>query len=159
MKFFISLLLLILSPSLADAEITLPVSCENVTKISVDQLKSSDLLITIEGDPYIYFLTLWLKPEVAKRYNETAAQSIITEIKPDGTFIVNNPLLLLTPSGAMTSDAPYQTTINPKQLILFAKTKEKAFEAAQKVCPQIKPKVFFLYDYFEAKKRRSSKNR
>lgn len=149
MKALITLLMLTISIPLAYADITLPVSCDNVYKTSINQLKSSDLQINLKGDPYVYFITLYLEPEIAKKYNKIAEPSIIKTVRPNGTFIINNPLLLLTPSGAITSDLPYQTSINSRQLILFIKTKDKALEIAQKVCPQIKPEVFFLYDYLE----------
>lgn len=149
MKYVIALLLLAFSTSLAYAEVTIPISCDNVTKISVDQLKASDLNFIIEEDPYVYFITLWLNQESATKYKKAAAKSIITAVKPDGTYVIKNQILLLTPLGVIKSDAPYQTTINSRQLILFMKTKKKAFVAAQQVCPKIKPKVFFLYDYLE----------
>lgn len=158
MKFIISLLLLICLTTQAGAEITLFVSCDNVTKTSIDQLRASDLQFTIEGDPYVYFITLWLTPEDAQKYNKIAAQSIITGINPDGTFVINDPLLLLTPSETITSDLPYQTSINSRQLILFTKTKEKALEVTQKVCSQITPKVFYMYDYLEEQRVKEKQN-
>ena len=149
MKLFAAILLVICTLSSAYAEITLPVSCENVTKISIDQLKASEIRITLEGDPYLYFITLWLTPATATKYNKLAAPSIITAINPDGSYVITNPILLQTSSGSIYSDAPYQTSINSRQLILLKSTKEKAFKAARRICPQINPKAFFVYDYLE----------
>jgi uncharacterized protein YneR len=79
--FFISLLLLISSTTQAHAEILLPVSCDNVTKISVGQLKASDLGITIEEDPFLYFVAIYLTAEAAAKYNELASYSIILDVR------------------------------------------------------------------------------
>ncbi|MCT4626673.1 hypothetical protein [Halodesulfovibrio sp.] len=155
--FFISLLLLISSTTQAHAEILLPVSCDNVTKISVGQLKASDLGITIEGNPFLYFVAIYLTAGAAAKYNELASYSIILDVRPDGTFIIGNPLIISTPSGSLTSDLPYQNSINSRQLILFVKTKKRTLEAAEMICPRIIPTYHFLYDYLNKQRQKNRK--
>ena len=159
MKLFISLLLLILSVYPANAEVPLPVSCENVTQISVVQVKLTEEKADSKKVPFLYSIVLWLTPKAAQKYNEIADRSIMLIEQSDGTLVSNNSLHLLTPDGIITGDNLSREYVNSRQIILSFKTPERAFEAAQKVCSNIKPKAFFLYDYFEAKKRRSSKNR
>ena len=159
MKFIIRFLLLVISISPAYAETFIPVSCDDVAKIYVNQALSSAPLIHVEDSEYVYFTSLRLKPEVAKNFSKFTDPNKTVTISPDGTKVEYSPFLLLTPAGIVVGDTPNRIHVNNKTILLIFKTREKAFEAAQKVCPQIKPKVFFLYDYLEAKKRRSSKNR
>ena len=159
MKLIVSLLLLTLSASLSCAESIIPVSCDEIARISIFQAKTSEPPILTEEYPYVYPTTFWFKPEYASKYQEFTDPNKIATIYPDGTRIEYRPFLLQTPEGLVVDDTPYPISVNYRQIHMFFKSKEKAFEAARKVCPKIKPKAFFVFDYFEAKKRRSSKNR
>ena len=159
MKLVITLLLLAISPPLVYAETFIPISCDDVARISVNQALSSDALIHVADCQYIYLTSLWLRPEVYDKFHQFYNPNIIEITNSDGTKSELNPIRLSTPAGTVVGDSPYRIHVSGRNILLIFKTREKAFEAAQKVCPQIKPKVFFLYDYFEAKKRRSSKNR
>ena len=159
MKLFISLLFLICSTSLADAESIIPVSCDDIAKITIGQTKTSEPPVFTEEYSYMYPTAFWFKPESAPKFNAFTDPNKIATIYPDGTRIEYRPFLLSTPAGIVASDTPYQVSVNYRQINMYFKSKKEAFEAARKVCPQIKPKAFFVYDYLEEKHRRNSKNR
>ncbi|WP_290917662.1 hypothetical protein [Halodesulfovibrio sp.] len=159
MNFFISLLLIILSSSLTYAQSIIPVSCDEIARISICQARTSEPPVLTNEYPYVYPTTFWFKPEAAQKYHEFTDPNQIATIYPDGRRVEYRPFLLSTPSGIVASDTPYKTCVNSRQIHIMFKSKEKAFEAARKVCPQIKPKAFFVYDYLEEKHRRNSKNR
>ena len=159
MKLLIPLLLLTLSTSLSCAESIIPVSCDEIAKISICQARTSEPPILTEEYPYVYPTTFWFKPEAAPKYKEFTDPNKIATIYPDGTRIEYRPFLLSTPAGTVVGNTPYPTCVGSRQIHMHFKSKEEAFEAARKVCPKIKPKAFFVYDYLEEKHRRNSKNR
>lgn len=159
MRRIILLLLLALSASLACAESIIPVSCNEIAKISICQGSTSEPPVLTEEYPYVYPTAFWFKPEAAPKYKEFTDPNKLATIEPDGTIIEYRPFLLSTPEGIVTGDTPYRTSVNSRQIHIYFKTKEGAFEAARKVCPKIKPKAFFVYDYLEEKHLRNSKNR
>lgn len=158
MKFIIIFLLLVISIRPAYAESIIPVSCDDVAKIYVNQALSSDPPIHVKDYPYVYLTTLRLKPEVAKNFSKFTDSNKIATIYPDGTRIEYRPFLLLTPAGIVAGDTPNRIHVNDKNILLIFKNEENAFEAAQKVCPKIKPKVFFLYDYLEEQRLKKKQN-
>lgn len=159
MKFFISVLLLTLSTSLAYAQSIIPVSCDEIAKISICQARTSETPVLTEEYPYVYPTTFWFKPEAAPKYKEFTDPNKIATIYPDGTRIEYRPFLLQTPEGLVVDDTPYPISVNYRQIHMYFKSKKEAFEAARKVCPKLKPKAFFVYDYLEEKHRRNSKNK
>ncbi len=157
MKIFIALLLLTFLSPQSHAESIIPVSCDDVAQIYVNQALSSNPPIHVEDYPYVYLTTLRLKPEVTKSFSKFTDPNKIATIYPDGTRIEYRPFLLQTPAGIVVGDTPNRIHVNDKSILLIFKTREGALKAAQKVCPQIKPEIFFLYDYLEEKNRRNSK--
>lgn len=147
MKLFIPLLLLTLSASLAYAESIIPISCDEIARITIVQARTSDPPVLTEEYPYVYPTAFWLKPEYASKYQEFADPNKIATIYPDGTRIEYRPFLLSTPTEIVFGGTPYPTCVNSRQIHTYFKTKEEAFDAARKVCPKIKPKAFFVYDY------------
>lgn len=159
MKFFIPLLLLTLSTSLADAKSIIPVSCNEIARISICQARTSEPPVLTDEYPYVYPTTFWFKPEAASKYKKFTDPNRIATIYPDGTRIEYRPFLLQTPEGLVIDDTPYPASVNYRQIHMYFKSKKEAFEAARKVCPKIKPKAIFVYDYLEEKHRRNSKNK
>ncbi|KAF1076050.1 hypothetical protein [Halodesulfovibrio sp. MK-HDV] len=147
MKLFIPLLLLTLSASLTYAESIIPVSCDEIARITIVQARTSDPPVLTEEYPYVYPTVFWLKPEDASKYQEFTDPNKIATIYPDGTRVEYRPFLLSTPEGIIVSNTPYRIHVNEKQILIYLKTKEEAFDAARKVCPKIKPKAFFVYHY------------
>ncbi|MEZ6854776.1 hypothetical protein [Halodesulfovibrio aestuarii] len=161
MQVIITIIFLLLTNTFAYAELRLPVSCENVTKITIFQNILEEKDAETEGQPYLYTITLDLEPEVAKEYSRIADPNIVATIKPDGTRVSHKPLYLLTPKGIIAGDTSYFECVNSRQILLSFKTKEKAFEAARKVCLKIKPKTIYGYDYLQQqlKSRKSNRSR
>lgn len=156
MKFFISLLLVTMSASLAYAQSIIPISCNEISSICIDQDLSSGVPLHSKKDGYVYLTTLKFKSEHAEQFRKFTDPNKIATIYPDGTRIEYRPFLLLTPAGIVSSDKPYQVYVNKKNIILIFTTKERAWSAAQKVCPQIKPKTYFMYDNILETYRRTS---
>ena len=142
----------------AYAESIIPISCDDVANIYVNQALSSDPPIHVEGYPYVYLTTLRLKPEVAKKYSKFTDPNKIATIFPDGTRIEYRPFLLQTPAGIVVGDTPNRIHVNNKSILLIFKSKENAFEAARKVCSKIQPEVFFLYDYLEEQREKEKRD-
>lgn len=159
MKFVKTLLLLAISTSLACAESIIPVSCDEIARISINQAKTSEPPFLTDEYPYVYPITLWFKPEAAPKYKEFTNPNRVAVLKPDGTRIEYRPFFLATSTGMIVSNTPYQTCVNYRQILLHLKTKEEAFKAAQMVCPKIKPEAFFVYDYLEKNNQRNSQTR
>ncbi|KAF1076049.1 hypothetical protein [Halodesulfovibrio sp. MK-HDV] len=154
MKSITLLLLLALSASLAYAESIIPISCDDVARTSVNQTLSSDAPIHVKEYPYIYLTGVSLTPEAYDKFHQFYNPNIIEITHPDGTKSELNPIRLSTSTGIVAVDSPYRMHVSGKSLLLIFKTREKALEAAQKICPQIKPEVFFLYDYLEKQRLR-----
>lgn len=155
MSFFFVFLLF--QSSFCLAEVVLPVSCDNVTKITIDQAKLAEKEAIIEGTPYLYSIAFWLLSTTAKKYSRIADPAIVETINPDGTRTSHKPLHLLTPEGIVAGDSPYQECVNSRQILLSFKSKAGAFEAAQKVCPQLEPKTYFVHDYLEKQRLKNEK--
>ncbi|OBQ51907.1 hypothetical protein [Halodesulfovibrio spirochaetisodalis] len=158
MKFIIQILLLILSTSPACAQSIISVSCDEIAKISICQARTSEPPILTTEYPYVYPTAFWFKPNAAPKFKKFTDPNKVATIYPDGTKIEYRPFILSTPAGMISSDTPYQASINSRQIHMYFKSKEKAFEAAQKVCPQIKPKVFFVYDHLEEQRLKEKTN-
>lgn len=130
MKYVIALLLLVLSTSLACAESIIPVSCNDVTKINVNQALSSDPPIHVDDCPYVYLTALRLKPEVRKNYSKFTDPNKIATIYPDGTRIEYMPFLLKAPAGIVVGDTPNRIHVNDKSILLIFKTREGALKGS-----------------------------
>ena len=145
MKIFISLLLVIMSTSLAYAQSIIPVSCDEIVKISICQASTLDPPVLTKEYPYVYPTAFWFKPEAAPKYKKFTDANTIATIYPDGTRVEYRPFLLSTPVGIIANDTPYPISVNNRQIHMFFKSKKEAFEAAHKVCPKINPKAYFMY--------------
>ena len=158
MRYFIACMFLVFSSALANAEARLAISCDSVTNITIFQNILREKEADIEGQPYLYSITFDLQPEVAQKFNEIMHRSNIESIKYGDKWIDHIPIHLITSSGVITGDTPYFECVNSRQVLLSFKTKEGAFEAARKVCPQMKPKTYYVYDYLQKQRLRKNQN-
>lgn len=159
MQLIFTILLLAILNSSATAESIIPVSCDQISRISICQMRTSDPPVLTEEYPYVYPTAFWIKPEYATKYQEFTDPNRIATIHPDGTRIEYRPFLLSTPAGIVASDTPYRTCVDSRQIHITFKTKQEALDAARKVCPKIKPKAFFVYDYLEEQRLKEKANK
>jgi hypothetical protein len=125
-----------MSTSLAYAQSIIPVSCDEIVKITICQASTLDPPVLTKEYPYVYPTAFRFKPEAAPKYKKFTDANQIATIYPDGTRVEYRPFLLSTPAGIIANDTPYPISVNNRQIHMFFKSKKEGLKQHTRFAPK-----------------------
>jgi len=130
----IFLALLLLTPSVAFADMTFDISCDNVDRISITCNNDSRLIFKPDSRPFhaVYFR---LKPEAEREFAHLLKASRTYFLHGDGTGYDSERLTITTHGMALRNDAPDVDAHGQGKVGTIIINEQDAFDTARVVCP------------------------
>ncbi|HWR03381.1 MAG TPA: hypothetical protein VN419_05120 [Humidesulfovibrio sp.] len=138
------LLILLIVPSAALAELTFDISCKNVERISITRISGAKH--SSESYPSTFHIVYFgLKHSAMEKFSKLAKASRSFLIRQDGTGYDRAKLTITANGTPLHSDVPECDAHEDGEVGIMIIREQDAFDAARAVCPALTPAEMTTY--------------